>query len=389
MTLPDRRELGIAVIGSGLMARAHSYAYRVADLVEDLAYRPRLRVICSRDRSRAERSAALYGFESGSTDLRRSVSRDDVDIVTICTPPGVHLEAIQAAADAGKAILCEKPLGVSYEDALLARDAAKTAGILNAIGFNYRRLPAVKLMKDLVGEGAVGEPRLLRALWLSDEFADPDLPYDWRFDRTLAGTAASDLGIHVIDLARWLIGEIEEVTAQGETFIRERLPERSSRGRSVTTDDTVSCLARFSAGALAVFEMTRVAWGRPLDWSVELNGSEGTLYFDYSNLNELWLARGRDDIRTGGFKRIRTEAPVHPYASRWWPPGQGVGYEASFVNQATDLVLSWPTGPWTPDFHDALLSHAVVKAIEDSAELHRWVTVPGQATASEKELAPA
>lgn len=375
MSVRERSELGIAVIGSGLMARAHSYAYRVADLVEELAYRPRLRVICSRDEAKTARAATLYGFDAWSTDWQRSIEREDVDIVEICTPPGVHLEVIKSAAAAGKAIVCEKPLGATYQDALVASEAVQSAGVLNAVGLNYRRLPAVSLMKDLVDEGAIGVPRMVRALWLSDEFADPGIGFDWRFDRDLAGTAAADLGIHLIDLARWMVGEIVEVAAQSETFIAERLQDQGGVKCSVTTDDTVSCLARFESGARGIFEATRVAWGRPLDWSIELNGSEGTVYFNYANLNELWFARGRDEVRTGGLRRIRAESPVHPYARRWWPPGQGVGYEASFVNQACDLILAWPSGPWSPDFLDALASHAVVQAVEESAAEHRWITV--------------
>lgn len=369
----SRRDVGIAVIGSGLMARAHSYAYRVADLMEELPYRPRLRVICSRDRDTAQRAAARYGFDAASSDMEEAVERDDVDIVTICTPPGVHLDAIRAAANGGKAIICEKPLCVTYEDARTASEVVRAAGVLNAIGFNYRKLPAVTLMKELVDEGVIGVPKIFRGSWLSDEFADPDIGFDWRFDRDLAGTAAADLGIHLIDLARWMIGEIAEVAAQSETFIRQR--NRGEGPASVTTNDTVSFLSRFDGGACGVFEMSRVVWGRPLDWSVELDGSEGTLYFSYANMNELWLARGKDDIRTGGFHRIRTETPLHPYAQRWWPTGQGIGYEASFINQACELFLRWPSGPWAPDFQDALVSHAVVKAVEDSGEAHRWIGV--------------
>src|SRR2546426_10466372 len=201
-------EVGIGVVGYGMMGRAHSYAYTAAPVMRTLSVRPRLRVISGRDEARVTQAAAAFGFESWVTDWQELVRRPEVDIVDICTPPGTHAEIATAAAAAGKAVIWEKPLAVSYAQAASARDAVERAHVLNAVGFNYRRLPAVSLMKRMIDEGAVGKVRLVRAVWLSDEFVDPAIPFDWRFDRSMGGTTIADLGSHLIDMATWMAGGI-------------------------------------------------------------------------------------------------------------------------------------------------------------------------------------
>jgi predicted dehydrogenase len=361
------REVGIGMVGYGMMGKAHSYAYTVAPVMRSLPYRPRLCVISGRDTEKVSRAATAYGFESWTADWHELIRRPDVDIVDICTPPGTHVEIALAAAAAGKAVICEKPLAVTYAQAALALDAVRVAGVLNAVGFNYRRLPAVSLMKRMVEEGAIGKVRLLRATWLSDEFVDPAIAFDWRFDRSVGGTTIADLGSHLIDMAIWMAGGIAEVCGQSETFVRER------SNRAVTVDEASSTLARFESGARGVFEMARVAVRRPCDFTMEINGESGTLVFEYARLNELLYGEGGDRPELYGLRRIRAEHETHPYARNWWPVGQGVGYGASFVNHLGDLLERWPDGPWDPDFAQGAAVQAVCEAIDLAAAERRWV----------------
>jgi len=367
-------ELRIGLVGYGTMGRAHSYGYRIAPNVAPLPMRPVVKLISGRDESAVAAAAATYGAEAWTTDWHDLIERDDIDMVDICTPPGTHAEIAAAAAGAGKAVLSEKPLGTSYAQAHAAWAAVSQAGVRNAIGFNYRRLPAVALMHRMIADGVVGDVRLWRGTWLSDEFTDPATPFDWRFDREMGGTTIADLGSHMLDMALWMVGPIAEVSAQSETFIRAR-PSPTGE-RPVTIDDASSALLRFGSGARGTIEMARLAVRRPCDFSIEVNGSKGTLVFDYPRLNELLYGDADDDPGLYGMRRIRAEHPSHPYAELGWPIGQGIGYGETFVSQAVDLVRSWPTGSWTPSFADGLAVQAVCDAMELSAAEHRWVGVP-------------
>jgi predicted dehydrogenase len=366
-------DVRVAVIGYGTMGKAHSYAYRVVPMLRDLTCQPKLAVLCGRTAAAVERAADSFGFAEWSTDWREVISRSDVDLVDICTPPGTHVEIAVEAMRLGKAVLCEKPLAVSYAEARWAREVAATTGVLNAVGFNYRRLPAVALLLRMVREGAIGDIRLWRAVWLSDEFVDPQIPFDWRFDRRLGGTTIADLGAHLIDLARSAVGEIVDLVAQSETFVRERPDPAGGLPIPVTIDDSSSALLRFANGARGTIELSRSCVRRPVDFTVEVNGSTGTLLFDYTRLNELWYGTVGDKPSLYGMRRIRAEHPSHPYVKDWWPIGQGVGYESSFVNQIGDLLELWPRGPWRPDFADGARTQAVCEAMERSAAEGRWV----------------
>jgi predicted dehydrogenase len=362
-------EVGVGIVGYGLMGRAHAHGYTVAPRVRELPCTPRLRVMSGRNEDAVARAAAAYGVEEWTTEWRELVARRDVQIVDVCTPPGTHAAIVEAAAAEGKAVLCEKPLAADYAGAAAAAKAATEAGVPNAVGFNYRRLPALALMKLLIEEGRLGDVLLWRAVWLSDEFLDPDIPFDWRFARALGASTIADLGAHLVDLALWMVGEIEEVSAQSETFTRER------SGTTVDVDEASSALVRFRDGARGVFEMARVCARRPCDFSVEVNGTTGTLRFDYPNLNELWHGDVRDDTALYGVRRIRAEHPTHPYGGDWWPIGQGIGYGVTFVNQAADHLERWPDGPWDPDLRQGAGVQAVCTAIERSAAERKWVSV--------------
>ena len=369
-TLPEVR---IGIVGYGTMGRAHSYGYRAAPVVATLPVRPTVSLISGRDKDAVARAAAAYGAEGWVTDWRALVEHTEIDIVDVCTPPGTHAEIAAAAAAAGKAVLCEKPLATSYDQARTAQEAVLTAGVQNAIGFNYRRLPAVALMHRMIAEGAVGDVRLWRGTWLSDEFADPATPFDWRFDRAMGGTTIADLGSHMLDMALWMVGPIREVSAQSATFIRSR-PTPDGQ-RPVTIDDASAALLGFESGARGTVEMARLAVRRPCDFRIEVNGTRGTLVFDYPRLNELEFGDGGDDPELYGLRRIRVEHPRHPYAANAWPIGQGIGYGETFINQAAELLGAWGTAPWVPSFADGLAVQAVSDAIELSAAERRWVTV--------------
>ncbi len=366
--------LRIGIVGYGVMGKAHSYGYRVAPLVRRLPVTPVVTVMSGRDAGAVAAAAQAYGVPATVTDWRELIARDDVDMVDICTPPGTHAQIATEAAAAGKAVLCEKPLALTYREAAAALAAVTRAGVHNAVGFNYRRLPAVALMRRMIAEGAVGQVRLWRATWLSDEFADPATGWDWRFDRAMGGTTIADLGSHLIDMALTMAGPVDSVCAQATTFIGARSAPGGGTA-PVTVDDAASALLRFSSGALGTMEVARAAVRRPCDFTVEVNGSSGTLVFSYARLNELWYGGADDDIKLYGMRRIRAEHPSHPYAAQWWPIGQGVGYGSSFANQAADLLSGWPEEPWTPGFGEGAAVQAVCEAMETSAGAGRWVSV--------------
>jgi predicted dehydrogenase len=380
-------EVRIAMIGYGFMGRMHSYAYRVASLIRTLPCSPRLVVLCGRNASDVEEASRAYGFEGWSTDWQDVVSRRDIDLVDVCTPPGAHAEVVTAAAANGKAIVCEKPLASNFADGQRAARAVTEAGVLNASIFNYRHLASVALMKRLIDEGKIGEPLLWRAIWLGDEFADPSIRFDWRFDKPFGGSTILDLGAHVVDIARWMVGEIDAVTAQSATFVTQRRT-RDGSSAPVTVDDASAALGRFSGGQRGVFEFAKVCVGRPTDFSLEVNGREGTLAWDFAHLNELWFASADQKPHEYGLRRIRAEHPQLPYARDWWPAALGIGAESGFVNQICDLLEKWPDGPWAPDLNDALRTLAVCIAMEKSTESLQWTRVADVLASTESAPAP-
>ncbi|MBD0843729.1 MULTISPECIES: Gfo/Idh/MocA family protein [unclassified Streptomyces] len=376
--------LRVGMVGYAFMGAAHSQGWRTAGRVFDLPRRPELAVICGRDAAAVRAAADRHGWAAAETDWRALIARDDVDLVDICTPGDSHAEIAVAALAAGKHVLCEKPLANTVEEASAMVTAAEEAyerGQLSMAGFNYRRLPATALARNMVAEGRLGRLRHVRATYLQDWLVDPEFPLNWRLRREQAGSGSlGDLGSHVVDLAQYLAGErLAGVSALTETFVRERpLPVGATSGLSagatagtgqVTVDDAALFTARFPSGALATFEATRYATGRKNALRIELNGERGSLAFDLERLNELEYHDGTEPATHAGFRRILVTEPDHPYLDAWWPPGHGLGYEHTFVHQARDLVHALAEGRRPePSFADGLQVQRVLAAVEESAE---------------------
>ena len=371
-----RTDVRIGVVGYGAMGKAHAYAYAASPVMRAARWRPRLTVISGRHPEGVSAASTALGFEDWTTDWRAVVERPDVDIVDICSPPGSHAEVVEHAARNGKAILCEKPLAVTLAAAESAAACVAASGVLNAVCFNYRYLPAIALMKELVANGEIGDVLLWRGSWLSDEFLDPGIPFDWRFDPRMGGTTIGDLGCHLVDLAQWMVGPVASVCAQSSTFTTQRVDPNGDGQVPVLVDEASSALVRFFNGAAGVFEVARTCARRPCDFTVEVNGTRGSVLFEYARLNELRLGRSGDEEHLYGMRTIRAEHPTHPYAANWWAIGQGVGYGASFVNLVGELLAAWPDGPWAPGIDVGLSVQRVCDAMERSAVERSWVSLP-------------
>ena len=386
--------LGVGMVGYAFMGRAHSQAWRTVDRVFELPLRPRLAAICGRDEAAAGAAAARLGWAVTETDWRALIARDDVQLIDIAAPGSLHAPIAIAALQAGKHVLCEKPLANTLAEAELmaaAADAAFPSGARAMVGFNYRRVPALALARRLVEQGRIGLLRHVRAVYLQDWLVDPDSPLTWRMQADQAGSGAlGDLGAHIVDLARFLTGdEIAGVSAVGATFVEERpLPGGEGAGR-VTVDDAVVFSARFGSGALGSFEATRYAAGHKNGLRIELNGSAGSLAFDLERLNELEFYDGDVAVgggSTAGFRRILVTEPEHPYLSGWWPPGHTLGWEHTFTNQARDLLTAIADGGQpTPSFGDGLAAQRVLDAVQRSAAAGSgWVAVDEARGASDR-----
>jgi predicted dehydrogenase len=383
--------LRVGMVGYAFMGAAHSQAWRTAGRVFDLPLRPDMRALCGRNREAADEAAERLGWSSVETDWKELITRDDIDLVDICTPGDSHAEIAVAALEAGKHVLCEKPLANTVAEAeamVAAAESAAARGVLSMVGFNYRRVPALALARALVADGRLGTIRHVRAAYLQDWIVDPDFPLVWRLQKDRAGSGAlGDIGAHVVDLAQFVLGDrLTGVSALTETFVKERpLPEASSglsasggteRG-VVTVDDAALFIGRFAGGALASFEATRFATGRKNAMRLEVNGSLGSLAFDFESMNELSFYDAADDGVTAGFRRILVTEPNHPYLSAWWPPGHIIGYEHSFTHEVRDLVEAIGEGRAPePSFADGLQVQQVLAAVEASAAADsRWQPV--------------
>ncbi|HEX2856415.1 MAG TPA: Gfo/Idh/MocA family oxidoreductase [Propionibacteriaceae bacterium] len=376
--------LRVGMVGHGFMGAAHSHAWRTAHRFFDLPLTPQLTALAGRDAARVAEAADRQGWLSTETDWRRLVERDDVDLVDICTPGDTHRDIALAALAAGKHVLCEKPLANSVAEAEEMADAARRAsarGRVAMCGFSYRRVPAVSLARRFVEEGRLGEIRHVRAQYLQDWLSDADAPLTWRLDRSTAGSGAlGDIGAHLVDMAQWVSGTtIEGLSAVLRTFVTERpaggrLAGLGGTGATdgprgpVTVDDAAAFTARFGNGALGVFEATRFALGRRNNLRLEINGSLGSVAFDFEDMNSLLYYDGADEPEAQGFRRISVTEPVHPYTGNWWPAGHGLGYEHGFTHEVVDLVRAIADGTQPrPSFDDALQVQRVLAAVESSA----------------------
>jgi len=389
--------LGVGMVGYAFMGAAHSQAWRTAPHVFDLPLRPVLAVLCGRDPGATAAAAERYGFAGTETDWRALLERDDVQLIDVCTPGDSHAEISVAALEAGKHVLCEKPLANTMAEAesmAAAAGRAQARGVRSMVGFNYRRVPALALARELIASGRVGEIRHVRASYLQDWLTDPAFPLTWRLQREHAGSGAlGDLGAHIVDLAQYLTGQlIAGVSGAAATFVPTR-PIQGGGGATppgttppgttgpvtgpVTVDDAVAFTARLESGALASFEATRFATGRKNALRIEVNGSGGSLAFDLERLNELEFYDEAEDAATAGFRRILVTEPGHPYLSAWWPPGHVLGWEHTFTHQVRDLVtaIGQGTDP-EPSFADGLQVQHVLQAVSASAEAaSRWTPV--------------
>jgi predicted dehydrogenase len=366
--------LGIGMVGYAFMGRAHSQAWRNVASFFELPRLPRMAAICGRDREAVAAAAARLGWPATETDWKRLVQRDDVDLVDVCTPGSSHAEISIAALEAGKHVLCEKPLANTVEEARAmagAADRAAAKGVRAMVGFNFRRVPAVALAKELVAAGRLGALRHVRAAYLASHVLDPEFPLVWRLRAEEAGSGAlGDLGAHAVDLAQHLAGDrIAGVSALTETFVRERpLPGGGGARGPVTVDDAALFIARFGGGALGSFEATRFASGHTEGLRVELNGELGSLVWELGALNELRLFDATEDAATQGFRRIQVTRSIHPYAAAWWPEGHTIGYEHTFTHEVRDLLEAIAAGrDPAPSFADGLQVQQVLDAVLRSA----------------------
>src|ERR1700730_4661957 len=374
-----KKPLNIGMIGYGFMGRAHSNAYCQVAHFFDLEYKPVLKAACARDREKVKAFADNWGYESVETDWRKLLDRKDIDVVDICTPNNTHAEIAIAAAQAGKMILCEKPLAMNGPEALKMVEAVEKAKVPNMVWYTYRRVPAVTLARRLIEEGRLGRIFHYRAEFLQDWTINPELPQGgtalWRLDVGAAGSGVTgDLLAHCIDTALWLNGNLATVTAMTETFVKERKHNLTGKVEKVGIDDACAFLGRFANGSLAVFESTRYARGHKALYTFEINGENASIFWDLHDLHRLQYFDHRDQGLVRGWRSIHVSDGDHPYMAHWWVPGLQIGYEHSFVHQVADFLQGIESGkPAQPDFRNALRTQEVCDAVLNSAKSQRWV----------------
>ncbi len=375
------KQLNVGLIGCGFMGRTHSNAHRKVGNFFKLDYQPVLKAICDVNAEKASAFAQQWGFESVETDWKKLIARDDIDLVDICLPNNLHKDVAIAAAKAGKMIICEKPLARDGKEAEPMVKAVEKAGVPNLVSFNYRRIPAVTLAKQLIDEGRLGRIFHYRAKFLQDWTISKDLPQGgdalWRLDVKVAGSGVTgDLLAHCIDTALWLNGSITTVNAMTETFVKERKHQLTGKVEKVGIDDACAFLCRFANGSLATFESTRYARGHKALYTFEINGEHASIFWDLHDLHRLQWFDHRDEGRVRGWRSIHVTDGDHPYMKNWWVPGLTIGYEHSFVHQLADFIQGIQTGkPASPTFREALETQYVCDAVLKSARTGRWEKV--------------
>lgn len=377
--MANKKELRIGLVGTGFMGRTHSNGYkRIGDFFPDLEYRPVLKAVCARREDKVKAFAEQWGYESYETDYKKLVQRSDIDAIDICTPNDSHAEIAIAAAAAGKMILCEKPLARNVEEAQKMVDAIEKAKVPNTVWYNYRRLPAVTLAKQIVDSGKLGKIFHYRANFLQDWTISEDLPQGgdglWRMDIAAAGSGVTgDLLAHCIDTAMWINGAITDVSAVTETFVKERMHQLTGKVQKVGIDDACIFHCHFANGSLGLFESTRYARGHKALYTFEINGADASIRWNLHDLNRLEYFDHRDESVVRGWRSILVTDGDQPYMKHWWVPGLNIGYEHSFVHQVADFLLSLEKGtPCEPTFRNALLTQQVCEAVIDSANSRSW-----------------
>jgi len=373
------KPLNIGVIGYGFMGRTHSNGYkRVNDFFPELGHRPVLKAICGRSEEQLRKFADQWQYESTETDWRRLLDRSDIDAVDICTPNNSHAEIAIAAAQAGKMVLCEKPLAMDPAEGQKMVDAVEAAGVANTVWYKNRRVPAVSLAKQLIDEGRLGRIFHYRANFLQDWTINADLPQGgtalWRLDAAAAGSGVTgDLLAHCIDTAIWLNGSIASVTAMTETFVKERKHNLTGKVEKVGIDDACAFLCRFGNGSLGLFESTRYARGHKALYTFEINGEKASIRWDLHDLHRLEYFDHSDNSLVRGWHQVHCTDGDMPYMGKWWVPGLQIGYEHTFVHQVADFIAAVEAGrPCNPTFRDALETQKVCQAVLDSAKCGLW-----------------
>jgi myo-inositol 2-dehydrogenase/D-chiro-inositol 1-dehydrogenase len=381
----DMKSLNIGLIGYGFMGRTHSNAYLQAPRFFDLPYRPVLKAVAARNEDRVKKFAANWGYESYDTDWRKLIDRKDIDVIDIASPNDTHHEIAVAAARAGKMVMCEKPLGRNAKEAEEMVAAVEKAGVPNTVWYNYRRVPAVVLIKNLIEEGKLGRIFHYRAKFLQDWTISQDLPQGgeglWRLDVSVAGSGVTgDLLAHNIDTALWLNGPITEVTAMTETFIKERKHTLTGKVQPVGIDDASAFLCRFANGSLAMFEATRYARGHKALYTLEINGEHASAFWDLHDLHRLQFFDHKDEGRVRGWRNVHITDGDHPYMKHWWVPGLQIGYEHTFTHQFMEFVHAAAAGkPLSPTFREGLATDYVTDAVLKSARTRQWEKVQSAA----------
>ncbi len=377
--MAKKKELRIGLIGCGFMGRTHSNGYnRVPNFFPDLEYHPVLKTACSRSEEKVAAFAEQWGYESFETDWKNVVARNDIDAIDICTPNDTHAEIAIAAAAAGKMVLTEKPLARNLTEGQQMVDAIEKAGVKNTVWYNYRRIPAVTLAKQIIDSGKLGKIFHYRSNFLQDWTINADLPQGgeglWRIDAEVAGSGVTgDLLAHCIDTAMWLNGGIKDVSAVTETFIKERMHQLTGKMQKVSIDDACIFHCHFNNGSLGLFESTRYARGHKALYTFEINGEHASIRWDLHDLNRLEYFDHSDESKVRGWRSIHVTDGDHPYMDKWWVPGLGIGYEHSFIHQAADFLKSLETGePCSPTFREALQTQKVCDAVLDSAASKAW-----------------
>jgi predicted dehydrogenase len=379
-------QIGVGLVGYKFMGRAHSNAYRQVGHFFDVDPTPRMVAICGRDESGVREAARQLGWDGYETDYHTLVKRPDIELVDVSTPGDTHKDVVLAALAAGKHVICEKPLANNLAEAREMVEAARKAGTVAVVNYNSRRVPAVQLAKKLIDEGAIGEVRHWRAVYLQDWINDPEFPLVWRLRKEFAGSGAlGDIAAHITDLGLYLIGPITDVVGTLSTFIKERPIATESGGGAglvaaagqelgeVTVDDSTTFLAQFASGATGTFEATRLAPGRRNYNSFEVNGSKGSIAFNLERMNELQVYFVDDPAGLQGFRTINVTEGVHPYTAAWWPAGHIIGYEHTFTHAIKDLLDGIHTGGNAgPSFEEGFAVQAVLDAVERSVATHDW-----------------